>query len=583
MNRALHNVLLAIASLAMVAVLGFLYLKTQSVDLPEQNEILGLLHELKNIDSRWDVDVLRARAEFGSESVAAIDRKAQADKTLKRLTAASRNVSSDALNSGLLELEKAIDQKAALVEKFRTESAGAKAGLLGLQRSAAELGAHAAQLKSRLAALEAVLARLDLAATRYYLSAGEAQQKSVEAALGDLEKAGVSLPDPARAAARQAKEAGLELLKHKPVELELANRVEALSSGPRLDAMIFAFDRELEDTLDEKELYRVYLICYAGALLVLLGYLGFQLRAANASLERRVEERTRELSDALKHLKESESQLIQSEKMSSLGQMVAGVAHEINTPLAYVKNSLGTVADRLPELGQAIDNAGELLTLLQAGSNADPEKLSRQFGLVSSQIAQIQKQRVVDELNGLVKDGLYGTGQMVEIVGNLKDFSRLDRSKVTRFNLNNGLESTLLLAKHLLKSVSVRKQLDDIPEIICSPSQINQVFLNLITNAAQAMEGTKGSITLVTRVEGEGVAVDVTDNGKGIPPEVLPKIFDPFFSTKEIGKGTGLGLSISFKIVEQHGGRITVESKPGAGTRFTVWLPLQSPEQAEIA
>ena len=121
MNRALHNVLLAIASLAMIAVLGFLYLKTQSVDLPEQNEILGLLHELKNIDSRWDVDVLRARAEFGAESVAPIDRRAQAGKTLKRLTVASRNVSSESLTSGLPELEKAIDQKAGGVDILRQQ------------------------------------------------------------------------------------------------------------------------------------------------------------------------------------------------------------------------------------------------------------------------------------------------------------------------------------------------------------------------------------------------------------------------------------------------------------------------------
>jgi two-component system NtrC family sensor kinase len=317
--------------------------------------------------------------------------------------------------------------------------------------------------------------------------------------------------------------------------------------------------------------------------LILLAYLGFELKAANLSLERRVEERTRELSEALQHLKESESQLIQSEKMSSLGQMVAGVAHEINTPLAYVKNSLGTVADRLPDLGKVIAESEQLLTMLQAGGNANAEMLSRQFALLSSHIARLKQQRVMDGLSGLVKDGLYGTGQMAEIVGNLKDFSRLDRSKVTGFSLNEGLNSTLLLAKHLLKSVSVDKQFGDIPTIICSPSQINQVFLNLVTNAAQAMEDRQGTLTLVTRNDNAGVAVEIADNGKGIAPEVLPKIFDPFFSTKEIGKGTGLGLSISYKIVEQHGGRITVESQPGIGTKFTVWLPLKPPVESALS
>jgi signal transduction histidine kinase len=189
---------------------------------------------------------------------------------------------------------------------------------------------------------------------------------------------------------------------------------------------------------------------------------------------------------------------------------------------------------------------------------------------------------VVEELSSLVKDGLYGTGQMAEIVGNLKDFSRLDRSKVTSFNLNEGLNSTLLLAKHLLKGVTVDKRFGNIPAIVCSPSQVNQVFLNLVTNAVQAMEGAQGKLTLTTRSEGAGVAVEVADDGKGIAPDVLPKIFDPFFSTKEIGKGTGLGLSISYKIVQQHGGRIDVDSRPGAGTRFTVWLPLKPPAEAAL-
>jgi len=262
---------------------------------------------------------------------------------------------------------------------------------------------------------------------------------------------------------------------------------------------------------------------------------------------------------------------------------VAGVAHEINTPLAYVKNSLGTVADKLPDIAATVERCEKLLALLQAGANADAQELTRQFAAASAQLAQLRQRKVMEELTGLVNDGLFGTGQMAEIVGNLKDFSRLDRSKVTSFNLNEGLNSTLLLAKHLLKSVTVNKQFGDIPEVTCSPSQVNQVFLNLITNAVQAMDAGRGAITLTTRGDGAGVTVEVADNGKGIPPEVLPKIFDPFFSTKEIGKGTGLGLSISYKIVQQHGGRIDVESPAGAGAKFTVWLPLKPPAEAELA
>lgn len=585
MNKAeaLKNGLLGLAALAMVGALVFLYDKTQAVDLRERNEILGFLRELKEIDGRWDVDVLRARLESNANELPVANRTPAAVKALQQLNSALQNTPSATLSAWLPELSKTVLQKADLVEKFKAENAGTKAGLDALLRHAAELSEQSAQLKPRQPALDAALNRLTTAAPSYYWLAQDAQRRNLEAALSDLQNAAAALPEALRAKAEQTRSAGEALLKHRAAEQTLANKLEFLTSGPRLDTLTFSFNRELEAMLQDKERFRVYLIYYAGALLILLAYLGFELKAANLSLEHRVEERTRELSEALQHLKESESQLIQSEKMSSLGQMVAGVAHEINTPLAYVKNSLGTVADRLPDLGKVITESEQLLAMLQAGGNANAEILSRQFALVSAHIARLKQQRVMDGLTGLVKDGLYGTGQMAEIVGNLKDFSRLDRSKVTGFNLNEGLNSTLLLAKHLLKSVSVDKHFGDIPTIICSPSQINQVFLNLITNAAQAMDDRQGTLTLVTRNDDAGVAVEIADNGKGIPPEVLPKIFDPFFSTKEIGKGTGLGLSISYKIIEQHGGRITVESQPGIGTKFTVWLPLKPPVESALS
>jgi signal transduction histidine kinase len=247
-----------------------------------------------------------------------------------------------------------------------------------------------------------------------------------------------------------------------------------------------------------------------------------------------------------------------------------------------VKNSLGSVNDRLPQIAAAIEHCEKLLALLNE-ANVNPETLNQQFAQTSALLARLQQQHVLTELIGLAKDGLYGTGEMAEIVGNLKDFSRLDRSKVTSFNLNDGLASALGLARHMLKEVKVDRKFGEIAAITCAPSQINQVFLNLITNAAQALPATGGEIMLTTRDDGGGVTVEVSDNGKGIPPEVLPKIFDPFFTTKEVGKGTGLGLSISYKIVEQHGGRIEVASEVGKGTKFTVWLPLKPTAEAELA
>ena len=573
---AMQNIALVIAAAGMVAALHFLYNKTQAIDLREQNEILGYLRELKDIDSRWDIDVLRARSELATTDLPPINRTPAARKALQNLSAALAHSPSESLTIGLPDLTNAILQKADLVEKFKIQNAAAQGAVRNIQSITAALATQVTDLKVRPPQLEQALTSLPAIAPQYYWLAQDAQRSALEAAVAQAH----AVPEALHDSAAQLDTAVQSLLKTKADEQATMKSLDFLTSGPRLENLAFSFSRELEATLQDKERYRVYLIAYAGALLILLGYLGGKLKAANVDLERRVVERTRELSEALQHLKESEAQLIQSEKMSSLGQMVAGVAHEINTPLAYVKNSLGTVSDKLAELSGAIDNCEKLLKLLQAGNDA--QGLSRQFAVVWAQVAQLKKQGVMVELGSLVKDGLYGTAQMAEIVGNLKDFSRLDRSKVTSFNLNEGVQSTLLLAKHLLKDIVVNKHLADIPPIICSPSQVNQVFLNLVTNAAQALRGGDGTIDLTTRPDGEGVIVEVKDNGTGIPPDVLPKIFDPFFSTKEIGKGTGLGLSICYKIVQQHGGRIDVVSRPGSGTTFSVWLPLRPPAEAAL-
>jgi signal transduction histidine kinase len=579
-QEILRNVLLGLGALALVVVLAFLYDKTQTVDMREQGEVLDSLRLLREIDNRWDIDVLRSRLESGS-TPPAIVRRDTTSRALQNLEAALQKTPSPSLSAGLPELRRTILEKEELVQKFGVENVGAKAALAELFRSISDARAQAAEHKPPLAALDAALSRLAAAASQYFAFAQDAQSKGIEAALAELRTAQSTLQEPLRLKVLQVGEATEALLKRRAAEQRIFDTLSSFTSGPRLDTLTSLFNRELEATLTDKERFRVYLIAYAGALLILIAWLGSKIRAANLSLEHRVLDRTRELSEALDHLKESEAQLIQSEKMSSLGQMVAGIAHEINTPLAYVKNSLGTVSDRLGDLSGAVDHCEKLLSLLQAGQNANREALSRQFALASSAIAQLKASGTSEELASLVKDGLYGTGQMAEIVGNLKDFSRLDRSKVTSFNLNDGLNSTLVLAKHMLKSVKVDKHFGDIPPVVCSPSQVNQVFLNLVTNAVQAMENGEGTLTLTTRGEDGGVALEVADTGKGITEDVLPKIFDPFFSTKEIGKGTGLGLSVSYKIVQQHGGHIDVESTPGVGTRFTVWFPFKPP--AELA
>lgn len=594
--RAARIPLTALVAAGLVALLGFFYLKSQGVDYRLQGEILGYLRELREIDGRWDIEVLRARVEVASGKVSAADsRGARVPELLRRLQQAAVEISSPTLNGGLPALVKAFDQKINLLNRYRAASTTVTQSLermvafdgeiAGLVRGAWPGFAQ----RDRLIAVESTSALLFAHVMRYATDPTATQRRNVEFFAADLRKAGSGVPPALHEGLARMDTTVEQILGAKPVEDELFQKIGISSTGPRIDSLTDAFSRETADFQSESERYRIYLIAYAGALLILIGYLLSKLalsyrllNEANRVLESRVKERTLELSSALDQLKESEAQLIQTEKMSSLGQMVAGIAHEINTPLAYVKNSLGSVVGKLPDVKKLIVETNKLLRLMEEGS-PDPRRLQAKFVAVHDLVHHFAEQQALAELGQLAQDGLYGIEQISEIVLNLKNFSRLDRSKVSSFNLNEGLDSTLILAKHELKHLMVTKHFGDIPEITCSPSQLNQVFLNLINNAAQAIEDGPGEITITTRREGtDQVAVEIADNGKGIPPEIMSRIFDPFFTTKAVGKGTGLGLSISYKIIEQHGGRITVDSIVGKGTRFTIVLPLTPPATADF-
>ena len=234
-------------------------------------------------------------------------------------------------------------------------------------------------------------------------------------------------------------------------------------------------------------------------------------------------------------------------------------------------NGLQVLDEQMAQSAGLPQETRRLLELL--AGDASEAQVSAQYTLVHELCLAAESGHGPAEIAGVIRDGIYGIEQISEIVTNLKNFSRLDRSKIAHFSLNEGLDSTLVIARNLVKNKQIEKDFCEQPFVTGSPSQINQVFLNLISNAAQAT-GEGGLISLSTRVEANRAIVEVIDNGSGIPPEVLPKIFDPFFTTKKIGEGTGLGLSIAYKIIGEHGGRIEVSSEVGKGTRFTITLPV---------
>lgn len=296
----------------------------------------------------------------------------------------------------------------------------------------------------------------------------------------------------------------------------------------------------------------------------------------NQQLEVKVEERTAELQDTLKELKNSQLQLIRSEKMATLGQMVAGVAHEVNTPLSYVQNNLeiiGQLTEQYEELIERVQN----LKVGMTDNNAAENNIDQLLADIISATDEIEEDDLTSELKELIKDSLFGVEQITEMVLNLRNFARLDESKVKKTNVRECIEASLKIARNSIKHQDIITEFAITPEVQCSPSQINQVLVNLFNNASQAMENKPdGQIEVRTRADDEYVYIDVTDNGKGMSQTILDQIFEPFFTTKGAGEGTGLGMAISQQIMEQHNGQIIATSTEGVGTTFTLTLPINN-------
>jgi len=287
-----------------------------------------------------------------------------------------------------------------------------------------------------------------------------------------------------------------------------------------------------------------------------------------------------ETRDALEELKKTQSYLLQSEKMASIGQLAAGIAHEINNPTGYVHSNLGS-------LNKYSNKVLELLKRYGEGLDALKNNGSKELASFYEEMEELKKKLKMDfimrDFQKVIADSLEGTQKIKKIVADLKSFSRVDQAEFKHADINEGLKSTLNVVWNELKyKCTVEKDFGDLPKIYCNLGQLNQVFMNLLVNAAQAIE-EKGTIKISTRhVNGKlarnntaqgYIEIKVSDTGSGIPEDKLNKIFEPFFTTKDVGKGTGLGLSIAYDIIQKHKGEIKVESKVGEGTTFTIQLP----------
>ena len=269
-------------------------------------------------------------------------------------------------------------------------------------------------------------------------------------------------------------------------------------------------------------------------------------------------------------LEDAQNQVIQSEKLASIGQMAAGVAHEINNPLAFALSNLGSLEAYLANLFALLDAYVEADAAIDAPGNAA-------FAAARKLRAGVDVAFLRSDTADLVAESREGLLRVKRIVQDLRDFSRGGAEEVRQaLDIHDALDRTLNIVRNELKyKANIVREYGALPEIECVPSRLNQVFLNLLVNAGQSIDGV-GTITISTGVDGDEAWIAVADTGCGIPPENLNRIFDPFFTTKPVGQGTGLGLSVSHSIVRKHGGRLDVESEVGRGTRFTIRLPLAS-------
>ncbi|MEO1386360.1 MAG: response regulator [Cyanobacteria bacterium J06634_6] len=300
------------------------------------------------------------------------------------------------------------------------------------------------------------------------------------------------------------------------------------------------------------------------------------LENLNHQLEERVEERTRDLSEALKTVKKTQVQLIQQEKLSALGQLVAGIAHEINNPVNFIHGNID----------HASGYADDLLSLFNLYEQHYPDPVDA----IKSKREDIDVVFLTEDLPKLLNSMQVGTDRIRDIVLSLRIFSRLDEAEVKDVDIHEGIDSTLLILNSRLKSpdmpfpISVEKSYSDLPKVKCYPGQLNQVYMNILSNAIDALEeffdnnneeDWRPTIEIFTKpVDDDKVSICIRDNGPGIPEALLEKIFDPFFTTKAVGKGTGLGMSISHEIIsEKHHGSLTCCRLEPHGTEFTVTIP----------
>jgi two-component system NtrC family sensor kinase len=275
-----------------------------------------------------------------------------------------------------------------------------------------------------------------------------------------------------------------------------------------------------------------------------------------------------QLDEAYRNLKMTQSQMLQQEKMASIGQIAAGVAHEINNPMGFIISNFHSLKKYSAKITQFLEAQSSAFKECAEGCGRVEE-----LKTIDEMKRSLKIDHIISDLDDLIRESLEGADRVKMIVQDLKSFSRVDEADHKFADINAGIESTINIIWNEMKyKTTIVKEYGDLPQIRCNPGQLNQVFLNLLVNAAHAIE-KNGEIRIKTWFKDSRIFISVSDTGCGMPDEIRKRIFEPFFTTKEIGKGTGLGLSIAYDIIKKHNGELNVESSVGKGTTFTIIIP----------
>lgn len=574
----LGRILMTVVFLAAaIAGLLYFYLNTERVDLSIRNRIIDDVNEIVLESMAWDIEIHRVNAQLLNNYDALTNTENIIQTLLEQLSVYPQT------RTEVLQLDKTIQEKSNFVALFKSEITVLKKALATLPNIYQKLlesdDIQQSEFDEQFLKLFTNVANYSLDSSPTTLAEIKQQILMIETNLlnTDLDFQHQDL------LYEFLEQVGTIMVVRPDVDAIL-KQIEALPIQIQANAITYSIRENVALQLIEQDKNKTYLTYYAAALLAILALLAIRLFINYFRLEKTVEDRTKDLQTALENLKNSEMIMVQTEKMSALGQLVAGVAHEVNTPLAYTKNALELTRENIAQLEfRRFVNLADLLVDLVENPKADD--VYEQKKNILEEIRQIKAHLhaldldgfryadMVDEINALINDGMTGVEQISDLVNNLRNFSRLDRGHLSRHKLSESIDSTLTLLKYELRGKEITVDVQEECIIECMPSQINQVLLNIIGNANHATAEDGAIAITLKKLDNDYAALIIQDNGSGIEPSKLKDIFNPFFTTKEVGKGTGLGLSISHKIIQEHNGEIQVKSTVGIGTEFLIKLP----------